>query len=199
MTNALSDKADSHNTDGGFAGGSSASADTGGAIGNGASTTSGGAIGNGASALVGGGAIGSGASATTGGGAVGNEASTTTGGAVGYHASTTAGGGAVGSNTKTSNGFAGGNSAKTVDSDDTPIDAIQLGTGTNNTPKTLQIYTHQLMDANGQIPAERMTNALNTALSDHANIQKNSASTSGDIISGHLTIGTRASGIMYGS
>ena len=273
MTNALSDKADSHNVDGGFTGGSSASTDTGGAIGNeassnsgggavgnrasasdgggavgdgaetttgfaggygstsetggaigsGASATTGGAVGEGASATFGGGAVGNGASATFGGavgsgasedgsggaigynasaiyggGAVGNGASADMGGAVGNGASATSGG-AVGKDAAGGSGFAGGYKAQTVNGSNTPIDAIQLGTGTNSTEKTLQVYQYTLMDANGQIPKDRMTNALNTALSDHANIKKNSASTSGDIISGHLTIGTRASGNTYGS
>ena len=235
MTNALSDKADSHNVDGGFTGGLSASADTGGAIGNEASSNSGGgAVGNRASASDGGGAVGDSARTYTGfaggysstsdtggaigrdaysiqgGGAVGEEASATTGGAVGNGASADMGGavgngasatygGAVGSGAKTERGFAGGYEAQTVNGSNTAIDAIQLGTGTNSTEKTLQVYQYTLMDANGQIPKDRMTNALNTALSDHANIKKNSASTSGDIISSHLTIGTRASNNTYGS
>ena len=210
MTNALSDKADSHNVDGGFTGGLSASTDTGGAIGNEASSNSGGgAVGNRASASDGGGAVGDGAETTTGfaggygstsetGGAIGSGASATTGGAVGEGASATSGG-AVGKDAAGGSGFAGGYKAQTVNGSNTPIDAIQLGTGTNSTEKTLQVYQYTLMDANGQIPKDRMTNALNTALSDHANIKKNSASTSGDIISGHLTIGTRASGNTYGS
>ena len=119
ISSTINSKADSHNVDGGFTGGSSASADTGGAIGNEASSNSG-------------------------------------GGAVGNRASASDGGGAVGDGAKTSSGFAGGYNAKTVDSGDTAIDAIQLGTGTNSTEKTLQVYSYQLMDANGQIPTERM-------------------------------------------
>ena len=128
-------------TDGGFAGGSSASATSGGAVGYGAYAVSGGAVGNSASAFSGG-AVGLYASATTGG-AVGHSASSTTGGAVGYNA-------------KTSTGFAGGYNAKTQDSSGDGIDAIQLGTGTNSTAKTLQVYEYQLMDANGNIPKERL-------------------------------------------
>ena len=59
-------------------------------------------------------------------------------------------------NAKTSTGFAGGYIAKTIDDEDNGIDAIQLGTGTNSTAKTLQVYEYQLMDANGYIPKERL-------------------------------------------
>ena len=119
ISSTINSKADSHNVDGGFTGGSSASTDTGGAIGNEASSNSG-------------------------------------GGAVGNRASASDGGGAVGESSETSSGFAGGYNAKTVNSDDTAIDAIQLGTGTNSNEKTLQVYSYQLMDVDGQIPTERM-------------------------------------------
>ena len=128
--------------------------DGGAAIGSGASALHGAAVGSGASSTSGGGAVGYRASSNNGG-AVGKEASTTTGAAVGSDASSTLGG-AVGYNTKTGNGFAGGKEAKTVDSSGNPIDAIQIGTGTNNTPKTLKAYNYQLMNADGTIPAERM-------------------------------------------
>ena len=165
-------------TGGGFAGGYSASADYGGAVGYNASAASGGAVGNNASATVGG-AVGYRASATSGGfaggngasatvgGAVGNQASATHGGAVGNNASAAEGGaigqassaisgGAVGYRAKTSTGFAGGSDAKTIDDENNGIDAIQLGTGTNSTEKTLQVYEYQLMDADGNIPSERL-------------------------------------------
>ena len=162
-------KADKQNSNGGFVGGSSASATSGGAVGNNASATYGGAVGNGASATYGGavgsgasantgGAVGSGASTTTSGGAVGNNASATSGGAIGSDASTTTGG-AVGWNAKTSTGFAGGYNAKTQDSSGDGIDAIQLGTGTNSTAKTLQVYDYQLMTADGNIPSDRLKNS----------------------------------------
>ena len=201
-------KADKQNSDGGFAAGNSASATSGAAVGNGASATTGGAVGNGASAII--------------GGAVGNTASATFGGAVGNSASATSGG-AVGSGAKTSTGFAGGYNAKTQDSSGDGIDAIQLGTGTNSTEKTLQVYDYQLMTANGQIPEARMS-SLSSAKHTHSNkstldgisstnitswnnkvdtsdlpnIKKNSSSTSGDIISSHITIGSRGSGT-YGT
>ena len=56
-------------------------------------------------------------------------------------------------------GFAGGKAAKAVDSSGGGIDAIQLGTGTNSTPKTVQAYGYQLMDANGKIPDARLNDA----------------------------------------
>ena len=121
LDEALNDKANKATSDGGFAGGNSASATSGGAVGNGASASSGGFAG-------------------------GNSASATGGGAVGYAA-------------RTSIGFAGGYNAKTQTSSNVVIDAIQLGTGTNSTVKTLQVYNYQLMDANGNIPAERLKKA----------------------------------------
>ena len=145
-------KADKQNSNGGFEGGKQASATNGGAVGNNASTTYGGAVGNNANAKD--------------GGAVGNGASTTYGGAVGNSANTT-NGGAVGSNAKTSSGFAGGYYAKTVDSDGNGIDAIQLGIGTNPKAKTLQVYDYTLMNADGSIPAERLSNAPKTEVIDN--------------------------------
>ena len=101
--------------------------------GNGATATSGGAIGNGATATSGG-AIGVGATATSGG-AIGRDATATDGGAIGWYA-------------KAGNGFSGGYTAGVgKDSDGNYIDAIQLGTGTNNTPRTLQVYTHKVYDS----------------------------------------------------
>ena len=181
ISSTINSKADSHNVDGGFTGGSSASTDTGGAIGNeassnsgggavgegasatfgggavgkGASATFGGAVGSGASEDGGGGAVGEGASAIYGGGAVGEGASADLGGAVGNGASATSGG-AVGKDAAGGSGFAGGYKAQTVNGSNTPIDAIQLGTGTNSNEKTLQVYSYQLMDVDGQIPTERM-------------------------------------------
>ena len=91
------------------------------------------------------GAIGDGATATTGG-AIGNYAKTTNGGAVGLYA--TAGqGGAVGSSTTAGQGFSGGVRARVGAIGGVYIDAIQLGEGTNNTPKTLQVYDHKVYDS----------------------------------------------------
>ena len=67
------------------------------------------------------------------------------------------GGCAIGKGALTGDGFAGGRNAETVDTvSGRPIDAIQLGTGTNPNEKTLQIYDYQLLDAGGHIPNERM-------------------------------------------
>ena len=129
---------------------------------------------------------------TVDGGAIGKGAMAYGGGAVGEGAEVSDFGGAVGANTKTGDGFAGGYRAKTVDSNGIAIDAIQLGTGTNTTAKTLQVYDYQLMDADGNIPAERLTNAGGNS----ANITKNPDATDGDSISTHLTVGTRGSGSM---
>ena len=91
-----------------------------------------------------GGAIGKNASSLHGG-SIGNTAITDEGGAVGYQAIST-NGGAIGQGTQTSNGFAGGYNAKTI-SGGLNIDAIQLGTGTNTTEKSLQVYNDNLYNA----------------------------------------------------
>lgn len=82
-----------------------------------------------------------------GGFAGGEQASATLGGAIGYSASTTSGG-AIGSRAIAGSGFSGGYQAKTINSDSEPIDAIQLGTGTNSTAKTLQVYDDNIYNAN---------------------------------------------------
>lgn len=140
----------------GFAGGNGASADYGGAVGYKASATYGGAVGYGAKETLAGFAGGNGARVTGGGGAIGQASSATSGGAVGRNA-------------KTSTGFAGGYQAKTVTSTDEPIDAIQLGAGTNSTAKTLQVYNYQLMDASGNIPQARLLNAFSGLMSISSN------------------------------
>lgn len=126
------------NSDGGFQGGTGASAGRGAAIGNGASAELGGAVGNKASAYTGG-AVGYLATVTADGFAGGQEASATRGGAVGCNASAT-------------NGFAGGYSALA-----TANGAVQLGTGQNKTENTLQFRGYQIVDANGNIPASRLS------------------------------------------
>ena len=145
------------NANSGFSAGEGATANNGGAIGWHAKATSGGAVGGEATAITGG-AIGQSATATTGG-AVGGDATATTGGAIGERASATGGGaigiaakatdgGAIGYYAKAGNGFSGGyNAGVGKDSDGNYIDAIQLGTGTNNTPKTLQVYDHKVYDS----------------------------------------------------
>lgn len=76
------------------------------------------------------------------------------GAALGFTAHTN-NGGAVGAYAYTSDGFAGGLNAQAIKGT-TPINAIQLGAGTNPNEKTLQIYKHQLLDADGHIPNDRM-------------------------------------------
>lgn len=77
---------------------------------------------------------GDGASAISGGGAVGNNAIAMDGGAVGYGA-------------RVGDGFAGGYNAKVSHINGAFIDAIQLGTGTNTTEKSLQIYDDNIYNA----------------------------------------------------
>lgn len=105
----------------------------------------------------GGGAVGSGSYANSGF-AGGVTAYAGFGGAVGAYAQVT-GGGAVGQNAVTSDGFAGGKNAIAGEDYSNGIDAIQLGTGTNSTPKTMQVYGYQLLDANGKIPDARLNDA----------------------------------------
>jgi hypothetical protein len=124
----------------------------------GATATNGAAIGNGASSGATGGAVGMKAKAGTGGFAGGYNASASTGGTIGKDSNTTTGG-AAGQGAVSSAGFAGGNKA-VCGTTSAPIDAIQLGTGTNTTAKSLQVYDKQLMDADGKIPWERMTNLV---------------------------------------
>ena len=128
----VKDKANRYNSSGGFEGGNSARTEKGGAVGKYAAA-------NGAGGAVGYTAI------SEGGFAGGEFARSIAGGAVGYWA-------------ESGDGFAGGKSAKTVDTDNKIIDAIQLGTGTNTVEKTLQVYNYQLMDAEGNIPVERLNN-----------------------------------------
>lgn len=137
------------NKHGGFAGGEQAGSSgdslTGGAVGEGAKAGSGGAVGE--------------STRTIRGGAVGWEARSVFGGAVGYQA-VAGDGGAVGEGAMAEEGFSGGKNAKVLFDDNAGgIDAIQLGTGTNSTAKSLQIYddniynatTHTLTVANATI------------------------------------------------
>lgn len=149
-------KADKQTTGGGFAGGNSAQVSEGGAVGMMASASLGGAAGS--------------AAATSNGGAVGYGAMSTNGGAVGSSTSVVDGG-AIGSGAVTSDGFAGGKNAKTLDSNDSAIDAVQLGSGTNSEAGSLQVYSYKLMDADGKIPAERMSDTVGT-LTDLATNEK---------------------------
>ena len=78
-------------------------------------------------------------------------------------------GGAAGSDALAGAGFSGGAGAKAavLAGKASPIDAIQLGTGTNKNEKTLQVYSHTLLDAEGHVPEER-TPALTGHLADRA-------------------------------
>lgn len=129
------------NSAGGFSAGASASSTAGGAIGENSVATTGGAVGQGATSSTGGavgynasagygGAVGAGAATTEGGGAIGNVAKTNRGGAVGNGSNST-------------NGFAGGDNAKA-----TANNAVQLGTGTNNTANTMQFLDKQVLATN---------------------------------------------------
>lgn len=126
------------------AGGNASLSGNGGAIGLNSIAGNGGAIGEGSQANIGG-AVGYQAD-TIAGGAVGSQSNSVSGGAIGNRATTTAGG-AVGSFSVSGNGFAGGLNAKTQDASANPIDAVQLGTGTNTQPKTLQIYNDNIYNA----------------------------------------------------
>ena len=120
-------------------------ANSGFSAGNGATATYGGAIGNRATATIGG-AVGASATATYGG-AVGASVTAGYGGAIGAYAKATDGG-AIGAYATAGDGFSGGWRAQVgKDSDGAYIDAIQLGTGTNNTPKTLQVYDHKVYNS----------------------------------------------------
>lgn len=146
--------------------GANATSTTGGAVGSNAKATTGGAVGENTEATLGG-AVGYNAKETASGGALGCNANVGSGGAVGYAASGLSGGAvgngarvasgaAVGLNARASSGVALGERAQTVAEGDVVVDAIQLGTGTNPNPRTLQAYDYPLMDANGKIPFERL-------------------------------------------
>lgn len=121
-----------------------------------ASATTGGAVGAEAEATIGG-AIGEEARETKGGGAVGYHAEADSGGAIGFRAVARYGGGAVGSYAEAGTGGAVGSNAisgpgcaigynaKCIGSGDYAIDAIQLGTGTNSTRYSMQVYTTTLL------------------------------------------------------
>lgn len=134
VKSALENKADKQNESGGFEGGYDNRVEKGGAIGYQASTHSGGAVGNGASSGE--------------GGAVGNAAHTYShGGAIGYNAESDDGG-AIGYNAKAGDGFSGGKDATTL-SGKLCVDAIQLGTGNNYNPFTMNVYDYQLIADDG--------------------------------------------------
>ena len=164
LESELSQKADKKTSGGGFVGGNGASASSGGAAGNGASSEAGGAVGNMADTDDGF-AGGNHSKAANGGGAAGANAKTNAGGAVGLGAMAYNYGGAVGNGAVSGEGFSGGYNAKAATMEGYSqryIDAIQLGTGTNQNEKTLQVYNYQLMDADGKIPSGRMPDTVMT-------------------------------------
>ena len=133
----LKNKADKETENGGFVAGSNANL-----------VDSGAAIGKSSLSGSGGGAVGEYAQAMIGGGAVGNN-SAADGGFGGGQNAKTSNGAAVGQNAESGDGFAGGKNAKTIEDlgegATAFIDAIQLGTGTNENPFSMQIYDYQLL------------------------------------------------------
>ena len=88
-------------------------------------------------------------SGTNGGFAGGNGSSSSSGGAVGAF-TTVVNGGAVGYGAVCANGFAGGYYAKCLSGPGASghvIDAVQLGTGSNNKEKSLQVYDDNIYDS----------------------------------------------------
>ena len=148
------------NQNGGFSAGDGASAISGGgAVGYNASANYGGAVGYNARVSNYGGAVGRNAESNMGG-AVGFDTRVNGGGAVGSGARATDGG-AIGSGATNTIGFSGGYDAKTGTTLD-PIDAIQLGTGTNTIEKSLQIYNDNIYNANTHtLTASTITAASN--------------------------------------
>ena len=135
------------------------------------------AAGNGAVSDGRGAAVGPTSWTTANGGAVGDTAITSTGGSIGNHTSSISGG-AIGDNSKTGAGFAGGSYAQTIDVSGNGIDAIQLGAGTNNQTKTLQVYSDNIYDAashtlnvnNANITTADITTLTNTTINNHGTI-----------------------------
>ena len=129
---------------------------SGGAMGKNATSQSGGSVGYGASSGAGG-AVGQFAIETVGGGAVGISAITTSGGAVGNR-SHSEGGFAAGYGALTSAGAAIGDLAKCTTDGTNGIDAIQLGTGVNPSPRTLQVYSTMILSNSVIFPGALATN-----------------------------------------
>ena len=154
VDNLLALKADKQTADGGFQAGAATT------VGN-TGATEGGAIGKNAKETNGGFAGGAGANASYGGVIGKRAAEKNGGGAAGLDTYANAGG-AVGNGAVAGNGFSGGKGAKAAPIDaskGTYIDAVQLGTGTNEVPGSLQVYEFQLMDGSGKIPVERLPEA----------------------------------------
>ena len=117
----------------------------------------------------------------------GNNASETGGGgAIGSGASTTSGG-AVGSGAKSGSGFSGGSNAKSGTSSGAAIDCIQLGTGTNSTAKTMQVYSKRITESDGSLTDVGKLSSLKTASKSNIVGAINELKTKDDTLSGDIT------------
>lgn len=134
----------------------------------------------------GGAAVGAGAKAGKGL-AGGKNASAAEGAAIGSEASASHGV-AAGRNARTLHGAALGDGAKTVDAEGNPITAVQLGAGTNSDPNTFQVFSYQMMDANGHIPAER----INKAITQNSNDNSDKVATTAFVLNRMLNILSRS-------
>lgn len=91
--------------------------------------------------------------------AIGRYASTNTGISIGNDANTETGI-AIGNDASANIGIAIGNDAYTFDDEQIHKDNIQIGTGCNKKEKTVQFYNFQILDRNGHIPEERLSNIM---------------------------------------
>lgn len=113
--------------------------------------------------------IGYEAQAIGGGASVGSNTYSKGGGAVGMYARTEMGG-AVGYDAQSTNGFAGGQNAKA-----TAYNAVQLGSGTNNTANTLKYLGYTLADSSGNL--YEGNSKLNTIYETITNVDSKDAET----------------------
>jgi hypothetical protein len=135
-----------------------------------------------------GGGIGLGAVARHGG-AVGWNAVTFDGAAMG-DAAESDDGGAIGKSAVTGDGFAGGKSAFATDDgtiSGNGIDAIQLGSGGNTNPLSLQIYGYPLMGSSGFIPVARLTGITSNSIDAATDLAYRSGGTGGGLSGGDVT------------
>lgn len=162
----------------GFAGGYNASSDSGCAAGNNASSELGGV------------ALGDAAYSYNGGAAMGEGCGSYGGLAAGYYARELGSGVTLGYANWSSNGVAIGKFASCGLDVTSAVSAVQIGTGTNNSPGTVQFFVWQLLDAAGNIVTDRLTNAFPVALSQTiTNVIWNDGATTGDwtFVNGRLT------------
>lgn len=158
FNNLVKNKTLIKNDSDGFSGGHNAGTTAGGAIGKNSYAERGGAAGFDSETA--GGFSGGYFARSYDGAALGNSSTANNGGAVGRF-SYSNNGGAIGDGALAGDGFSGGKEAK-VAGNPAPgkpyIDAIQLGTGTNNKEKSLQVYDDNLWDS--------INHRLGTALLD---------------------------------